>query len=125
MFSGQQTPGNPAVFIKLFEGHDALMGGDLENRIGRCVNDGIAGCKMFAAQFLYNFRSGSRAVAERSGSDKRFIFGNQGMRKAVRVGREGPINYDSGYFPMPDGWALANWRLLVRCRRNQSAVTEK
>ncbi len=65
VFSHKNFSGDSAVFIKLFGRNKALVGGDLENAVGRGIDNKLARFKMLAAEVLYNLRSRIGFVAQR------------------------------------------------------------
>src|ERR1700682_1256817 len=58
-------PRDLANLVKFSDRQHVLMRGDLQNRIGRCVKNGMAGPHMFCAQLLQDGRATTRVVSDK------------------------------------------------------------
>ena len=80
----QQAPGSLAPLVETVEGHDIHVRGDLEDAVGRGVDDGPPGGHVLGPQFVDDRRSRSGLVAEDRAADRCLERGDQIERKAVR-----------------------------------------
>ena len=89
---------------------------DLEDAIGRGVDDGRAGAHVLLAQFLDDLGAGCGFVAERAAADAALEFIHDFAREAVREKRKRLFEMDAGHLPMACGRVFA--------RRGQSTAAE-
>ena len=112
--SAQNLARGLAHLVQFPERDHFLMRGDLEDAVGRRVDDRRAGAHVLLAQFLDDLGAGGGLVAERPAADAAFELAHHLGREAVRVQRErlGEVNAD--HFPMAGGGVFAG--------RSQGAV---
>ena len=108
VFPHKNFSGNSAVFIKLFGRNKALVGGDLENAVGRGIDNKLARFKMLAAEVLYNLRSRIGFVAQRPPAGSFFEFGYDLGRKALRKGGKRGFCDNTRNFEMTRGRVLSH-----------------
>src|SRR5690606_15758836 len=107
MLALEDLPGDLAHLVQLLHGYDLLMGGDLENAVGRRVDDGLAGAHVLLAQLIDDGSAGGGLVAQHPASDG----GRKGVDyftgKPVGIDGKRPIEDDAGQFPVTRRRVLA------------------
>ena len=83
------------------------MGGDLEHRVGRGVDDRLAGLQVLGAQLLDDLGARGGLVAEHAAADGLGEGVDHLGREAVGVGREGLVEDDPHHLPVAGGGVLA------------------
>ena len=103
----EHLAGAVAPFIELLEGHDLLVRRDLEDRVGRRIEDGTPALHVRCAELLDDLGPGGRHISERqlAGYPRKSL--DDLRRKAVGVGREGDLGDDAHHLPM------AGYRILA------------
>src|SRR5205085_4124661 len=108
IFATQDVSRRLADFVQARNGNHLFVRGDLKDRIGGSIDDGLACADVLLAKLLDDLRARGRNVAENAGNiclfDKAV---NNLRRKALRVSREGMFENDSGHLPMPGRGVLA------------------
>jgi hypothetical protein len=64
VLAGHDLARPAAVFVELLDRHDVLVGGDLEDRVGRRVDDQVAGLHVLGAEVGDHLGAAVGAVAE-------------------------------------------------------------
>ena len=103
VLSGENLPGDPAVFVQSFRRHDFFMGRDLEHAVRRGVYDELSCLHMLVSVVLYDLGTGVRAVAENASSGAAGEFIKDLRRKSIRIGGQGTAGIDAGNLPVADG----------------------
>ncbi len=103
---GQDRAGRRAGGVQLLQGHDVLVRGDLEDRVGRGVDDRPAGAQVLGPEVLDHVGARGRRVAEPAAPDR----GGEGVhhlgREAARVGRRRDVGPAAHQLPVAGGGVL-------------------
>ena len=67
----EDAAGGLADAVELGHRHDGLVRGDLENAVGRRIDDGVSGLQVFLAEFVQDGCAAGRFVADDAGADGR------------------------------------------------------
>ena len=86
---------------QLLDRNDLLVRRDLEDGVGRGVDDRRAGAHVLFAELVEDHRPRRRLVAERLPADAPLVFGDDVGRKSVRIGAERILDDEPHHFPMP------------------------
>ena len=100
-----QTARNTADFVQTLQRDHVLMGGDLQDRIGRGVENGISAGDVFRTELIKNGGAAGGLIAEESDSGLAFDGADQFGRKFFKGG-ERFFQHDPGDFPMSRGGVL-------------------
>src|SRR5918994_313858 len=107
MLAGEDLARGPARLVELLERDRLLVRGDLEDGVGRGVDDPLARLLVLLAELLDDLRPGGRLVAEHSAAGLVHERVDHVVRKAVRVGRERLRRDDPHQLPVPGRRVLA------------------
>ncbi len=99
-----------ADLVKLPERNHFFVRGDLEDAVGRGVDDRRAGAHVFFAQFLDDFGSGRGVIAERAAADVAFELVHDLGRKTVRVERKRFRQMNADHLPVAGGGVFPGGR---------------
>ena len=108
--SAQNLARRLAHLVEFPERDHFLVRGDLEDAVGRGVDDGRAGAHVLDAEFLDDLGAGGGLVAQRTAADAAFEFAHHVRREAVRIERERLGEMNADHFPMAGGGVLAGRR---------------
>ena len=103
----QQLAGGLAPVVEQFERHDVDVRRDLENAIGRGVDDGPAVLKVLLPQLGDDGRTGGGLVAQHPPPDPLPEGGKDLLRKALGIGGESMFGDQPHVLPVPDRGVLA------------------
>src|ERR1700751_2129097 len=106
----QKFTGDFTHFVKVGDGNDFFVGGDLEDAVAGSVNDGFAGADVLFAKLLDDFGAGGRLVADGFAADARLESADDFRRKAVLVHRKSLLEPHPGHFPVAGSGVFA-WRV--------------
>ena len=109
IISLQNIPRDFAVFVKLFDGNDVFVCGNLKNAVGGRVNYERARFHMLLAVIFYNFRSRIRFVAKGFSARAPFEFFYNLVGETVGENRERFFGNYPRNLPMP-------YRRVLPCR---------
>jgi hypothetical protein len=104
----QLAPGDPARLVQLLQRHGLLVRRDLEDRVGRRVDDPVAGPLVLLAEALDDLGARGRDVADHSPSGRLRERADHVVREAVRIGRHRRLGDDGHQLP------VARRRVLAR-----------
>jgi hypothetical protein len=107
MLALEQPAGLPAPAVELVEGDDPLVGGDLEHRVGRGVDDRLAGLQVLGAELLDDLGARGWLVAEDAAADGVGEGIDHLGREPVGIGRERLVEDDAHHLPVAGGGVLA------------------
>ncbi len=103
----EHRPGPLAPVVEGAERHDLLVSGDLEDRVGRGVEDRAPGPHVLGAEPVDDLGARGRDVAEWFATGDRGERLDQLARKTVRKRRKGHLRSDTGHLPMTRDRVLA------------------
>ena len=107
VLAGQDLPRDPATGVELVERDRLLVRGDLEHRVGRRVDDPLAGPLVLLAELLDDLRPGGGLVADHAAARAVHERVDDVVGKAVRVGGERRRRDDAHELPVARGRVLA------------------
>ena len=107
VLAGQQLAGDPAALVELLERDRLLVRGDLEDRVGRRVDDPLAGALVLLAELLDDLRPRGGLVAEHAAAGAVHERVDHVEREAVRVGGHRLRRDHSHQLPVAGGRVLA------------------
>ena len=108
--SAQDLARRLADLVEFPQRDDFFVRGDLEDAVGRGVDDRRAGAHVLLAQFLDDLGAGGGLVAERAAADAALEFVHDLGREAVRIERKRLVQMDADHFPVAGGRVLAGRR---------------
>jgi hypothetical protein len=97
--------------VEAIDPDDLFVRGDLENRIGRRVEDRFAGADMLGAEFLKNGRAALRIVTDELHTGISLDRADEFVGKTVE-GRKRFVENNASNFPVPGGGVLAGGAFL-------------
>jgi len=103
----QKFAGNFAHFVKVGDGDDTFMRGDLEDAVAGGVDDRLAGADVLFAKFLDDFGAGGGLVTNGVAADAFFKLSDDVGRKAVFVDGKSLIEPYAGHFPVAGSGVFA------------------
>ena len=101
------TPGDPANFVQSFQRNDFFMCGNLQHRIRRGVENGMACVGMLRAEFFQNRRPATSVVADKLHARLTFDRVDQFVGKSGKDRKRNIDNHASD-LPMTGGRVFAN-----------------
>ena len=101
-----------ADLVELFDRHDTLVGCDLQNAVGTCVNDQIACLNMLLSVIPYHIRARVRLIAEYASARRLAEFVEDLLREAVRICRKRLRRYHARHLPVAYCRILASGLLV-------------
>ena len=107
VLAGQDLAGDLARLVELLERDRLLVRGDLEDRVGRGVDDPFARALVLLAELLDDLRPGRGLVAEDAASGAVHERVDDVVREAVRVRRHRLRRDDAHQLPVPGRRVLA------------------
>ena len=107
VLAGQDLARVPAALVQLLERDRVLVRGDLEDGVGRRVDDPLARALVLLAELLDDLGAGGGLVAEHAAARAVHERVDHVVREAVRVGRERLRRDDPHHLPVPRRGVLA------------------
>ena len=104
---GEQPARGAAGRVQLLERHRRLVRGDLEDRVGRGVDDPLARALVLLAEPLDDLGARGGDVADHAAPRGLRERVEQVLREAVGIGREGALGDDARELPVADRRVLA------------------
>jgi hypothetical protein len=101
VFAGEDSARRLAGRVELGQRHGLLVRGDLEDGVGRRVDDPLAGPLMLLAELLDDLRARRRSVPEHAAPRAVHEWVDHVVGKAVPVGGEGRRRHDAHQLPVP------------------------
>jgi hypothetical protein len=104
-----QAAGDVAIAVEFGDGHDFLVGGDLEDAVGGGVADQRAGLHVFFAEFVEDGGAAGGLVADELAAGFLLKGGDQVGGERVHQGEvvEAGIHFEAGDFPVAGDGVLA------------------
>jgi len=102
----EQFASELAHAVKLGDGNDLFVRGDLEYAVAGGVDDGAAGANVLFAKLFDDFGAGGGLIAERLAADGFFESGDEVGGETVGINRKGLVEPDASHFPMAGGGVL-------------------
>ncbi len=107
VLAAQDGAGRFANFVQFIKRNDLFVGRDLEDAVGRRVDDGLAGRHLFSAQFIEDDGPRGRDITQPAAACFRLILGHDLVGEAVGIDREGAVHVDAHQLPMAGRGVLA------------------
>jgi hypothetical protein len=107
MLAREDLAGDAAACVELLQRDRALVSRDLEDRVGRRVDDPLARALMLFAELLDDLRARRGLVADHASARAVHERVDHLVGEAVRVGRERARRDDAHQFPVARGRVLA------------------
>src|SRR3954447_1820342 len=107
MLAAEDIAGSLAGLVELVERNRLLVRGDLEDRVGRRVDDPLPRLLMLLAELLDDLRPRGGLVADDASARLVHERVDDVVREPVWVGREGLRRHDTHQFPVPGRRVLA------------------
>src|SRR5262249_46894742 len=104
---GQDLAGDPAALVQLLERDRLLMSSDLEDRVGRRVDDPLARLLVLLAELLDDLGAACGLVPQHAAGRRGQERVDHMVREAVRIGRERLRRDDAHQLPVPERRVLA------------------
>ncbi len=116
VLAGHHRPRGAARLDELVLAQPVVVGGELEHRVGRRVEDHLARAQVVLAELLDDGDAVGRAVGAEAQAGRALELGHERRREAARIGRRRGVGDDAHELPVTGG------RVLARTERVQPPV---